>query len=45
MFVCNGFKIEEFVNSKLHIVVGVSTTRGSSRFRIKSIVKASILSV
>ena len=43
VFVCNKFKIEESLDSKLHVVIWVSTTRGNIEFREKSIVNTSIL--
>ena len=38
VFVCNSFTIEGLVDSELHMVTWVSTTRSSNRFMVKSIV-------
>ena len=43
VFVWNKFRIEEFVDLELRVITWVSTTRGSIRFRVKSIVNTSIL--
>ena len=37
-FVCNSFTVEELVDLELRVVTPISTTWGSSRFRVKSIV-------
>ena len=44
-FVCNSFTIEEFEDSELRVVMWVSITWDSSRFRVKSIIQTSILLV